>query len=346
MAKRIALFNHKGGVSKTTTTFHLGWMLAELGKRVLMVDADPQCNLTGLLLGFKGPSELEKFYKANPGRNIKAALEPAFEARPQPIKAVECVEVEERPGLFLLPGHIAFAEYEVQLGIAQELTGAIQALQNLPGSLSFLLDQTAEHHKVDYVLIDMSPSLSSVNQNLFTTSDYFLVPTSPDFYSVMAIGSLASVIPRWAKWASLASELTILKNATYPFPAVTTKFLGIIVQKFRPRGGEPAKGFQHWIDELSVAVEKSLIPSLKGAGLLLDRKMYKQAGLGTGYVLANIADFNTLITRSQDTHTPVFALTKAQLKQAGIVLQGSQKAMEAFHESFRELAEKILDLTA
>jgi cellulose biosynthesis protein BcsQ len=42
MAKKIALFNHKGGVSKTTTTFHLGWMLAAKGKKVLMVDTDPR----------------------------------------------------------------------------------------------------------------------------------------------------------------------------------------------------------------------------------------------------------------------------------------------------------------
>src|SRR5580692_5205212 len=108
MAKRIAFFNHKGGVSKTTTTFHLGWMLAELGKKVILVDADPQCNLTGLLLGYKGPSELEKFYKSNPERNIKAALAPAFESRPYKIKAVDCVPIDSRPNLYLLPGHIGF----------------------------------------------------------------------------------------------------------------------------------------------------------------------------------------------------------------------------------------------
>lgn len=48
--KIISLFNHKGGVSKTTTTFHLGWMLAILGKRVMIVDTDPQCNLTGMCI--------------------------------------------------------------------------------------------------------------------------------------------------------------------------------------------------------------------------------------------------------------------------------------------------------
>lgn len=51
MAVKIALFNNKGGVSKTTTTFNLGWMLASKGKRVILVDADPQTNLSGLVLG-------------------------------------------------------------------------------------------------------------------------------------------------------------------------------------------------------------------------------------------------------------------------------------------------------
>ena len=49
--KKIAIFNHKGGVSKTTTSFNLGWSISKLGKRVLLVDADSQCNLTMYSLG-------------------------------------------------------------------------------------------------------------------------------------------------------------------------------------------------------------------------------------------------------------------------------------------------------
>src|SRR5512137_1433765 len=101
MVQKIALFNHKGGVSKTTTAFNLGWMLAEKGKRVILVDADPQCNLTGLVLGYKGLSELAAFYQSQPERNIHAALSPAFESRPREISPVECVEVQGREGLLL-----------------------------------------------------------------------------------------------------------------------------------------------------------------------------------------------------------------------------------------------------
>lgn len=65
MAKVIGLFNHKGGVSKTTTAFNLGWSLANLNKKVLLVDLDSQCNLTGLILGYAGLSDgLDSFYSS------------------------------------------------------------------------------------------------------------------------------------------------------------------------------------------------------------------------------------------------------------------------------------------
>ncbi len=218
MAKRIALFNHKGGVSKTTTAFNLGWMLASKGKRVVLVDADPQCNLTGVVLGYKGLTELETFYENDTERNLRSGLAPAFESQPKPIEAVDCVPVEKQEGLFLLPGHIRLSEYEVTLGIAQELSGSIQTLQNLPGSISYLLEKTAEKICADYLLIDMNPSLSSINQNLLMTSDYFIVPTNPDYFSVMAIDSLSTVLPKWCNWAKKAASLTVLRDATYPFP--------------------------------------------------------------------------------------------------------------------------------
>ena len=168
MAHKIALFNHKGGVSKTTTTFHLGWMLAAKGKTVILADADPQCNLTGLVLGNEEDG-FENWYELESERNVKAGLAPAFESLPRLIDPVNCYSVPERTGLFLLPGHIGLSEYEVTLGIAQELSASIQTLQNLPGAPSYLLDKTAEAYDADYVLIDMNPSLSSLNQNLLMT---------------------------------------------------------------------------------------------------------------------------------------------------------------------------------
>lgn len=74
---------------------------------------------------------------------------PAFESQPKAVEGVDCVEVVGCPGLFLLPEHVGLAEYEVTLGIAQELSGSIQTLRNLPGSISWMLNRTAEKQSAD-----------------------------------------------------------------------------------------------------------------------------------------------------------------------------------------------------
>ncbi|QKW17419.1 ParA family protein [Verrucosispora sp. NA02020] len=343
--RKIALFNHKGGVSKTTTVFNLGWMLANLGHRVLMVDSDPQCNLTGMVLGFKGADELEEFYEKQGQNTFRSGLVPAFEAQPKEIQAVKTVEVAGRPGLHLLAGDLRLSEFEVTLGLAQELSAAIGALQNLPGSLSFLIDKTASAISADYVLIDMSPGLGSINQNLVVTSDYLILPTSPDVFSVMAIDSLARVLPRWKKWADQASRLPVLQQAAYPFPPPRLKILGTVVQKFRPRSGKPAKAFQKWIDEVGEAVGKRLKPAMAAEHMLLDDQTYAAAGVDASLNLATIGDFNGLISRSQEFLTPIFALTAPQLKSGGAVLENTEASRDRFYADFEAFANRVIAMT-
>ena len=357
--KRIALFNHKGGVSKTTTAFNLGWMLASKGHRVILVDTDPQCSLSGLVLGYRGQDEFEAFYKSQPGRNIRDGLAPAFESRPKEIEAIECVPVKDNDNLLLLPGHIRLAEYEVSLGMAQELSGTIQTLQNLPGSISYLLAKTAEHHRAEYLLIDMNPSLSSINQNLLMTSDYFLVPSSPDYFSVMAIDSLATVFPRWRAWSRQASSMEIFKEASYPFPTTIPKFLGTIIQKYRvrdrstaeqeadeaPTSGTPATGFQKWFDEVNDKVKKVFVPVLRSQDMMLSDKTYKSVGIDKDYCLGAISDFNSLIAKSQEFQVPVFKLTDEQIHLGGKVLDRTNESKEMFNRIFSKLADMIVGMT-
>jgi cellulose biosynthesis protein BcsQ len=346
MVKRIALFNHKGGVSKTTTTFNIGWMLAAKGHRVVLVDADPQCNLSGLILGYKGPQEFENFYQTAEGKNIRAGLAPAFESRPQMITPVECIPVGGIDGLYLLPGHIRLSEYETTLGIAQELSGSIQALQNLPGSFTYLFETTAKELNADYILIDMNPSLGSINQNLLMTSDCFLVPTTPDYFSLMAVHSLSNILPRWHKWSKVAQSKEVLQEAVYPYPGKDPKFLGVVIQNYRPRGGAPAAGFQKWIDQIGSFVSSELLPVLYENNMAFERQVYERIPNFTeNLYLAQIPDFNTLITRSQESRTPVFALKDDNLQSVGAVLDERRKKREEFHQLFSILADRILLFT-
>ena len=299
----------------------------------------------GLILGYKKYEEIQEFYDQNPQSNIKTALSPAFEAKPCLIEAAECVPVNGQEGLFLLPGHIGLSEYDVTLGIAQELSGAIQTLKNLPGSINYMLQKTAEKYEADYLLIDMSPSLSSINQNLLMTSEYFIVPTSPDFYSVMAIDSLSTMIRKWSDWAKLARINRVLEKASYEFPSTKPKFLGTIIQKFRLRGGAPSKGFEYWVDAINEVVVGRLFKTLLEAELVLDREKYAMYN-PEPYCLSMISDFNTLIARSQETQTPVFALSAGQIAQQGIVLDISLESVKSFRDTFCKLSNKIEELTS
>lgn len=359
MAKQIALFNHKGGVGKTTTTFNLGWMLANKGKKVIIVDCDPQCNLTGMVLGFKKAEDLESMYASDGVTNIRDGLAPAFESKPEHIKPVNCEPINRQPNMFLLPGHIGLAEYEVTLGIAQSLSGSLVTLQNLPGALHHLFNKTAEKWNADFILVDMSPSLGPINQNLLTTSDYFIVPMFPDYFSAMATDSLASILPKWCAWAKHANTLPLLRDAIYPFPHKQPKFLGTIIQNYNVRKGAPAAAFQKWIDEIKYGVAQTLIPVLGENDMLLPDELYQKASeIGSDYTqiplffediasqpILQLSDFNTLIPLSQEHNVPVFNLSDNQLEKSGIVLEKMKKSMERFRALFSDGADRIITLT-
>ncbi len=346
MAKIVCLFNHKGGVSKTTTAFNLGWMMASKGKRVVLADFDPQCNLTGMVMGFKGVDDLAAIYSGAPPNNVKDGLAPAFESQPRPIGPIECVDVPGNQNLFLMPGHIGLAEYETTLGIAQELSGSLLALRNLPGAPRFLLNETADRYQADYVLVDMSPSLGPLNQNLLMTSDYFMVPLHPDYFSSMALSSLAKTLPRWKSWADTAYAIDVLATADYPFPRPHAQFLGAVVQKYRPRNGRASAAFQRWIDQLIEGLQTTLAPALQGAGLLDVAAYEAKIGRKPWEPLLEVQDFNSLIALSQEHQVPVYALTQQQAdNQRGAIWEQMQQSMGVFHTAFDECAERVFTLT-
>lgn len=342
--KKISIFNHKGGVSKTTTTFNLGCALARLGKRILLVDADSQCNLTLYSMGYVKYEEYCENHNLN---NIYDCLVPAFKSQPKLIDGAECYKIEN--DLFLLPGSLDFTENEVQLGIAMQLSSALGSMENLPGAINYLVEKTAEKYGVDYVLFDMNPSLSAINQDILISSDYFIVPTSPDFFSIMAIRSLARVLPSWEKWAKDARKA--FSQASYVLPHVTPRFLGYTINDFNLAKGAPQRSFQGFIDRISKEVEKTLVPSLHKCGMLLDKRAYVSAydnmrskfrnnnvNYKDCYRLAQISNFNKLIAMSNERSIPVFDI---ELDNATL---GQKRTLIWFKLLYKSFAERIVEL--
>lgn len=321
-------------------------MLAELGHKVLLVDADPQCNLTGVVLSQGSFEDFERHYVENPQQNIKAGLHPVFDGALAPLTAVQPLEVNGRDGLYLLPGHLALSEYEITLTLAHELSGSVHALKNVPGAASHLMDITADAVRAEYVLIDLNPSLSSLNQNLFLSSDGFVIPNSPDYFSQMAVHSLARVLPLWGAWLDRAVQHPALADATYKLSPEKPKYLGCIVQNFRLRSGNPTQGFQSQIDGLFQTIDQTLIPQLKNSQLAYDDAHYANV-LGHEHeanCLGLVPDFNTLVTQSHMGSTPVFALTDEQLGAVGTVLAQNQAKRQEFHRLYKTIASRLVQL--
>lgn len=342
--KKIAIFNHKGGVSKTTTTFSIGWRLARENKKVLLVDADSQCNLTQYFLGIK---QFNEFYETANPNNIKDALEPAFKARPKLIEAVDCIQNSRNENLFLLPGHLDMSENEVQLGLSFQLTESVGALINLPGSFNYLFEKLSERYNLDYILIDMNPSLSSINQDLIISSDFFIVPTSPDIFSLMSIRSLSRFLPQWEKWAKKARPL--FDGAEYPLPSSVPQFIGYTINDFNLTDGNPSKSFATLMNKISSEVVSLLVPSLALEDMVLAKeKYYSASDLNNRlhgmrkvdeYCIAEISNFNKLIAESNKSSIPIFELN-------GTLLGESQKKTLAwFKQLYKLIVDKIIILT-
>lgn len=348
---QIAFFNHKGGVSKTTSAFNIGWKLAELGKRVMLVDCDPQCNLTGLVLEYSQEDEYPfEGRRDQPPRNIRDGLSPAFDARPVPLAPVQLQPVPDRPNLFVLPGHVGLSENESTLAIAHELSSSLSTLQNIPGSLRHLINITGDANDIDYAIIDMSPSLGAINQNLLCTSDSFIVPMAPDFFSAMALRSLSRILPKWSAWSRRASDQDLLREADYPWPSITPKYLGALVQNYRrrARGGQearPTQAYQKWFDALAISMHDSLVPTLQETGFLLDEQKYTAANAPLDRFLLEIPDFNSLIAVSQIVSKPVFALQQAHIGSSGVVFETQDKSIQDFNQTYEVGAQKIIALT-
>ncbi len=168
--KTIALANQKGGVGKSTTTINLGVGLAKCNKKVLLIDADSQGNLT-TMLGIKQPDELSATLASNLEKII---LDKPLDKNEGIIKCVE--------GVDLLPSNIELSATEVNLVNTMSRETVLKAyLQDIKKSY-------------DYILIDCMPSLGMITLNALTAADSVIIPVQSHYLSAKGLEHLLKTI--------------------------------------------------------------------------------------------------------------------------------------------------------
>jgi chromosome partitioning protein len=174
MTYTIAISNEKGGVAKTTTTLSLGAALAELGYHVLVIDMDPQANLT-LALGFE------------PGEASKTSANVLIESASLQ-SAIHKTDVER---LDLVPCNARIESAEQFLPVRSNYLTTLRAALEAASNLAY-----------DYILLDCPPSLGAITLNALAASDLLLIPTQAEYFSAYALRNMMTVIRRIRKEAN------------------------------------------------------------------------------------------------------------------------------------------------
>jgi cellulose biosynthesis protein BcsQ len=304
-SKRLALYNHKGGVGKTTLLINIAAALAALGKRVLLVDADPQCNLSSYLVNSDVVDKWLDNSDTERGVTIWSALKPFIEGTGN-VKKIKPYELYYE-GVYLLPGDIRLSEFEQELN--QIWVDCLQRkLRGFKGAsaVSEIVNNIVQSEDIDYVFYDVGPNIGPLNRVVLLDCDYFIVPAACDLFSLRALKTLGKSLFDWISEWNIISQLA--PDNTLLLPG-KPQFLGYILQRFRMYGDAMASQFASYAAKLEKNMHSDIVEVLRKIDRDLAPFTLSQNKLG------QVKDFASLVPLSQTQGLSFFDVEYGDPKQ-------------------------------
>lgn len=314
--KSIAFFNNKGGVGKTSLIYHLAWMYADLGQRVILADLDPQSNLTAMC--FKDDL-LEHIYEAKKPNTIFTAVEPVKRGVGD-LHLFDPMRVTE--GLAIVPGDLLLSDFEDELSAAWP--GCVDRQERafrVTAAFHRIIEDAGRRHRANIALIDVGPTFGALNRSALIAADYVIIPVAPDLFSVRGLENVGVRLKSWrAEWKDRIDRAPELD---FNLPAGGMRPIGYVVSRHTEFADGVVRAFQKWITKIPSAYREAVDdPDIPDQALSLGR----------------LKDYRSLIAMAQEARKPMF-----KLRPGDGAIGGHQGAVSAAYDDFERLARAIAD---
>ncbi|MFC4122577.1 ParA family protein [Nonomuraea zeae] len=328
----IALFNNKGGVGKTTLTYHLAHMMQRLGHAVLAVDLDPQANLTAAFLEedelvtlWSEPETLDLYplfgRVGEENGTVAASVRPIMEGLGD-VRLFEPTKI--LPGLWLVPGDLELSAFEDRLSAAWPncFTGDHAALRTTT-AFHRVIEDAARRVEAEIVLIDVGPNLGAINRAALLAADTVVMPLAADLFSLRGLRNLG---PTLRNWRSTWQETVLPKvPANISAPSGSMLPLGYVIMQPTMRLDRPVKAYHRWLERIPTVFADAVLARDPDPG-------------GRSYEIATMRNYQSLMPLAHDARKPMF-----DLKAADGALGSTQTYVHKCRAEFQELAENVLE---
>lgn len=317
----LTFFNNRSGVGKTSLVYHLAWIFAMQGKRVMAIDLDPQANLTAMFLDEKTIETL--WERKNAGATIYQCVRPLTEDGDLP--PPEPIRVEQ--DLYLMPGDIALSRYEDVL--SQEWLGDMQ----ISPPFRRVMQSAAETISADIVLADVGPNLGAINRSALLATDYVIIPLTADLFSLQGLKTLGPTLRKWKLgWGKPTDRWDDSPDAHsrgHFLPPGKMAPLGYLCQQYELRPDRALQANEKWLRQ---------IPDTYRAFVLNEPSGPQPAPQDDPYCIGFVKHYRSLIPMAQEKRKPIFGLTVAD----GAMGSHSQAVLAA-KKDFKKLSVEIAE---
>jgi len=306
MAKFISVFNNKGGVGKTTLTWNVADALAEKGKKVLLIDFDPQCNLSIAMLGAEDFKKLVA--DVEHPKTIRSFLQGYLQST-GPGEVFTFNGPHTHKDVSIVAGDFWLNVYADSLNVGNDLlTGngisKFTAIRTLEATM-----RTKKNMSFDYVLIDLPPSFGGLVRSALYSSDYLLIPCTSDTFSEYCISLISQMLPQFlADWKTGVDRFKQNNHGSKDYDNYGQPvYAGWLFNGFDTRSEKMLRAdAAHYdsIDKANSELAENLLKNIKG---------YKAARDVTGsYNLGSVEDMNVIMQNSLWLNVPAPKIDKFQ----------------------------------